>query len=418
MPKASEIGNQPFLWLEKYYELFKEEDINEGVNEKKLDIVWWYGRKVVHLSCIYIFFYSNMAFEWKEHKNIWKGEGIYFLTFNVVGRQKLLGSLTSISDSRFYLRNVQRSLDMDEKWDAMHTNQLATVMLTPLGFAVSQELRALSTRVYGLMLCAKQVMPDHIHAVVWIRKDCGRTIRQIGNGFRIGIKKKAIELGVWESEAGHILDIPYIRTLAHKGQLKSMINYVHANPDNAWLRKLTPELYTIRRNIQLSGLTFDGMGKERLLSYPDRQVIALSRSLTKQQIDEAVSRALYNAEKGAITYTAAINEGEKAISKAIRTHGYPLVVMLLEGFPAEDTEAARYFHPHGVYHKLCGEGILMLLSPIPSNYQNPTLIQLTDAELERKANQKGLHYSPIPHESKRWRMIAGNIMLRMIAEEG
>lgn len=224
-----------------------------------------------------------MAFEWKEHKNIWKGEGIYFLTFNVVGRQRLLGSLIALSESRFYLRNVERSMDMDEKGDAMHTSSLATVMLTPFGFAVSQELRALSTRVDGLMLCAKQVMPDHIHAVVWIRKDSGRTIRQIGNGFRIGIKKKAIELGVWNSEAGHILDIPYIRTLAHKGQLKSMINYVHANPDN---------------------------------------------------------------------------------------------------------------------------------------YQNPMLIQLTEKELENKAKQKGVHYSPIPHESKRWRMIAGNVILRMIAGEG
>lgn len=359
-----------------------------------------------------------MAFEWKEHKNIWKGEGIYFLTFNVVGRQRLLGSLIALSESRFYLRNVERSLDMDEKGDAMHTSSLATVMLTPFGFAVSQELRALSTRVDGLMLCAKQVMPDHIHAVVWIRKDSGRTIRQIGNGFRIGIKKKAIELGVWNSEAGHILDIPYIRTLAHKGQLKSMINYVHANPDNTWRRKLTPDLYTIRRNIQLAGLSFDGMGKERLLSYPDRQVVALSRSLTKQQIDEAVSHALYNAEKGAITYTAAINEGEKAVSKAIRAHGYPLVVMLLEGFPAEGSEAARYFHPNGIYHKLCGEGRLMLLSPNPSNYQNPMLIQLTEKELENKAKQKGMHYSPIPHESKRWRMIAGNVILRMIAGEG
>lgn len=335
----------------------------------------------------------------------------------MVGRQKLLGVLTSLSESCFYLRNVQRSLDRGKKGGALHTSSLATVTLSPLGFAVSQELRALSTRVDGLMLCAKQVMPDHIHAVVWIRKDSGRTIRQIGNGFRIGIKKKAIELGVWDSEAGHILDIPYIRTLTHKGQLNSMINYVHANPDNAWQRKLTPDLYTIHRNIQLAGLCFDGMGKERLLAYPDRQVIALSRSLTKQQIDEAVSCALFNAEKGAITYTAAINEGEKAVSKAIRVHGYPLVVMLLDGFPAEGTEAARYFHPNGIYHKLCGEGRLMLLSPNLSNYQNSMLIQLTDKELEHKAMQKGMHYSPIPHESKRWRMIAGNIMLRMIAGE-
>lgn len=358
-----------------------------------------------------------MAFAWKEHKDIWKGEGIYFLTFTVAGRQKLLGSLIPISDSRSYQRNVQRSEDTDDKSSAKYTSTQATVKLTPLGFAVSQELHNLPSRVDGIMVCAKQVMPDHIHAVVWVRKDTGRSIRQIGNGFRIGIKRKAIELCVWNEDAGHILDIPYIRTLSHKGQLKSMINYVHANPDNAWMRHLTPSLYTIRRNIQLAGLSFDGMGKERLLAYPDRQVIALSRSLSLPQIDEAVSRALSNAERGAVTYTAAINEGEKAVSKAVRTNGYPLVIIMLDGFPQEGTDAARYFHPNGIYHKVCGEGRLMLLSPHQSNYQNPTLIQLTDLELERKAQEKGQLYTPILHSSKRWRMIAGNIMLKMIAGE-
>lgn len=358
-----------------------------------------------------------MAFAWKEHKDIWKGEGIYFLTFTVAGRQKLLGSLIPISDSRSYQRNVQRSEDTDDKSSAKYTSTQATVKLTPLGFAVSQELHNLPSRVDGIMVCAKQVMPDHIHAVVWVRKDTGRSIRQIGNGFRIGIKRKAIELCVWNEDAGHILDIPYIRTLSHKGQLKSMINYVHANPDNAWMRHLTPSLYTIRRNIQLAGLSFDGMGKERLLAYPDRQVIALSRSLSLPQIDEAVSRALSNAERGAVTYTAAMNEGEKAVSKAVRTNGYPLVIIMLDGFPQEGTDAARYFHPNGIYHKVCGEGRLMLLSPHQSNYQNPTLIQLTDLELERKAQEKGQLYTPILHSSKRWRMIAGNIMLKMIAGE-
>lgn len=358
-----------------------------------------------------------MAFVWKDHKDIWKGEGIYFLTFTVVGRQKLFGSLMPISESRFYSTNVERSEDSDERTSAKYTSTQATVKLTPFGFAVSQELRNLPSRIDGIMVCAKQIMPDHIHAVVWIKKDIGRTIRQIGNGFRIGIKRKAIELGIWNEDAGHILDIPYIRTLTHKGQLKSMINYVHANPDNAWSRHLNPALYTIRRNIHLSGLSFDGIGKERLLAYPDRQVIALSRSLTQQQIDEAVSRALRNAERGAVTYTAAINEGEKAVSKAIRTHGYPLVVILLDGFPAEGTDAARYFHPNGIYHKICGEGRLMLLAPHSSNYQNPMLMQLTDIELAHKAQEKGQHYMPIPHSSKRWRMIAGNIMLRMIAGE-
>lgn len=378
-----------------------------------------------------------MAFRWKEHNSIWKGEGIYFLTFVVAGRRKLLGTLVPAQDSRWYRGNVQRSQDTpgqaatsslpvystgnvqrslnNHGEAASTTSALAVAELTPFGMAVSRQLQELPTRIPGLKICAKQLMPDHIHVVIWATHDTGRTIRQIGNGLRIGIKKIAIQQGLWQATDGHILDIPYIRTLAHRGQLRSMIDYVHSNPDNAWMRQQHPELYIIRRDIRLAHLSFDGMGKERLLAYPDRQVVALSRSLTPEQIEAAVSRALRQAERGAVTYTAAINDGEKAVAKAIRQAGLPLVVMLQEGFPAQGTEAARFFHPGGVYHQACGEGRLMLLAPKAENYQHPTLVALTDRELEQKAEAKGLHYTPIPHHTTRWRMIAGNVMLRMIA---
>lgn len=453
-----------------------------------------------------------MAFQWKDYKDIFKGEGIYHLTFAVVGRRPLLGRLVGIAPQegseqpqegseqqgqgsqqhagsgqkqagtgqkqagtglkgqggmhgsteggRAYSGNVERS-PINKNGNAPDTTQLtapspsaqpalshttqpalslsaqpapshtaspalshttlplplprrAKVQQTAFGIAVSHEIQALTQRVEGLMICAKQVMPDHIHFVVWVRKDTGRSIRQIGNGFRIGIKRRAIELGIWEEQAGHVLDIPFIRTLARSGQLRTMIDYVHANPDNAWLRHLHPDLYVIRRRVEHGGLLFDTMGKARLLDWPDRQVIALSRSLTDEQISQEVSKALTRAEKGCVTLTAAINKGEKAVARAVREAGFPLVVMLLDGFPEEGSEAARYYHPSGVYHTACGAGLLYLMAPHPSNYDNPTLSALTDEELRRKAEAKHQTYAPIPHTSRRWRMIAGNVMLRTI----
>lgn len=206
--------------------------------------------------------------------------------------------------------------------------------------------------------------------------------------------------------ANTLFSTPYIRTLSHKGQLRRMIEYVHANPDNAWMRRCHPDLYVIRRDVEYAGLRFDAMGKARLLDWPERQVIALSRSLTAEQIEAEVQKALYRASLGAVTYTAAINEGEKSVAKAIRTAGYPLVIMMLDGFPAEGTDAARYFHPNGIYHKICGEGKLYLLAPLAANYDNEGLIRLTDDELRKKDEAKHRLHSPLPHTSKRWRMIA------------
>lgn len=213
-----------------------------------------------------------------------------------------------------------------------------------------------------------------------------------------------------------LFESPFIRTLAHAGQLRNMIDYTHANPDNAQRRVDNPEMYVIRRNMVYAGLAFDIMGKERLLDYPDRHVVALSRSLTREQIDDEVRRVLALAQRGVVTYTAAINEGEKAVARAVREAGFPLVVLMLDGFPKEGTEAARYFHPGKVYHVACGEGRLCMMAPMAANYDDSRLVERTEAELVRKAAGKGLRYGGIPRSSLRWRMIAGNMMLGMVSE--
>ena len=51
-----------------------------------------------------------MAFSWKGHKDIWKGEGIYHLTFVVAGRKRLLGELVALG-GRMYGADVVCPVD-------------------------------------------------------------------------------------------------------------------------------------------------------------------------------------------------------------------------------------------------------------------------------------------------------------------
>lgn len=215
-----------------------------------------------------------------------------------------------------------------------------------------------------------------------------------------------------------LFEKPFIRTLSHKGQLKNIIKYTHNNPDNAIMREENPDLYVIRRGIVIKGLKFDTMGKNRLLDFPLRQTVAISRNATEEKIQQMAEQALREAERGAVTYTVAISEGEKHVAREIREHGMPLIVIMPEGFPPEGTAAARYFHPHGVYHKACGEGRLLILSPSEHNYSMESVVKRTEAELKRRCMVRGLTYTPIPHNSKRWRFIACNVMLQMITEYG
>jgi len=411
-----------------------------------------------------------MAFSWKDKKDIWKGEGIYFVTFVVNGRQKLLGDLVRImEDGRFApvegqnvgmpnVAHIGKDGRLEGRWDfAKYGQHRATVRLKPLGFEIAKDLQNISKRHEGYQLCGKQIMENHLHLVIWVHNDNGQSIKQWAHKFRMGITNLARDKGLWPSAPvgaqpvggspvgalpvggspvgnqpvggspvgdqdvsrsdgpGLVLEKAFIRTLSHSGQLKNMLAYTHGNPDNALLMRDNPGLYVIRRNKSYAGLLFDSMGKERLLDYPDRNVVALSRSLTEEQIAQEVQKALRLAESGAVTYCAAINDGEKAVTKAIRAAGFPLVVMMLDGFPPENSEAARYYHPNGVYHKACGEGRLYLLAPKAGNYNDARLIELTERELARKAAEKGQSYYGMPHTQKRWRMIAGNMMLKMIA---
>ena len=424
-----------------------------------------------------------MTFRWKDKAKLFSGEGIYFLTFVVVSRKRMFGRLKRLTHPT----------------PEGHT---AVMEASDLGNAIYREFNRIQAIHPSIQILAKQIMPDHFHAVVWCHEGFEGSIKVVARSFSQACSRIAREyarrqregnvplsvgtssrglplisagktsqsdaplsagtssqpdaplsagtssrglpslsalsnraaptspqtpsiakmptLPMEELDCGNgarvLFEKPFIRTLSHKGQLKNIIKYTHNNPDNAIMREENPDLYVIRRGIVINGLTFDTMGKNRLLDFPLRQTVAISRNATEEKIQQMAEQALREAERGAVTYTVAISEGEKHVAREIREHGMPLIVIMPEGFPPEGTAAARYFHPHGVYHKACGEGRLLILSPSEHNYSMESVVKRTEAELKRRCMARGITYTPIPHNSKRWRFIACNVMLQMITE--
>ena len=431
-----------------------------------------------------------MTFRWKDKAKLFSGEGIYFLTFVVVNRKRMFGRLKRLTHPT----------------PEGHT---AVMEASDLGNAIYREFNRIQAIHPSIQILAKQIMPDHFHAVVWCHEGfegsikvvarsfsqaCSRIAREYARRQREGNVRlnRTLKNGTLDAEASTpegtssqptqpaanqptnptpsqpdaplsagtsirglpslsalsnraaptspqtpsiakmptlpmeeldcgngarvLFEKPFIRTLSHKGQLKNIIKYTHNNPDNAIMREENPDLYVIRRGIVINGLSFDTMGKNRLLDFPLRQTVAISRNATEEKIQQMAEQALREAERGAVTYTVAISEGEKHVAREIREHGMPLIVIMPEGFPPEGTAAARYFHPHGVYHKACGEGRLLILSPSEHNYSLESVVKRTEAELKRRCMARGITYTPIPHNSKRWRFIACNVMLQMITE--
>lgn len=356
-------------------------------------------------------------FTWKRHKDIFKGEGVYHLTFVVHDRAPILGTLQMIDGEARMIHNA-------------------------LGKAISEDLNALTNRRPYCRLLAKQLMPDHIHVLIWITEDCGISVKEIARGMRQGWKQMAAAKATVDIEPNEAVDInrqmpsadlykqlllndfkqpllfstPYIRTLSRKGQLDAMIVYIHDNPRRALLKKLNPDMFRLRREVQAAGLTFTALGNLFLLDYPQRQAIECTRTAPAERIAAQQASSLQAAEDGAVSYSDAISAGEKQIVRAIREAGLPVVVVLNDGFPPAGSEHERFYKPGGVYFEACAAGRLLLLEPTASTLESEQVITLTEQALRIKAEAKHQDYIPLLHTSKRWRMVANNCIARVLAE--
>jgi hypothetical protein len=173
----------------------------------------------------------------------------------------------------------------------------------------------------------------------------------------------------------------------------------------------------MHRKTEVCGLQFTSMGNHFLLEWPDRQLVEMSRSASDEQISNRLKEVLAAAHNGAVTYTAAISKGEQAVAKTVRGQGFPLVVLLNDGFPAEGSPHERFYKPGGAYFDACSRGRLLLLEPDASTFVHPTVRKATEEALQRKAEAKHYVFTGVPVESQRYRFVALNEMGRMLTQQ-
>ena len=321
-------------------------------------------------------------YHWKSYKDRWKGEGIYHLTFVLRERRPILGTL---------------------RGDV----QTAEVVLSPIGNMLLDDIRKIETRHVGVQVYCSRIMPDHLHLLLYVKQDIGKSIKELGRGMRQGWKHLSEEMDFAPA---------FIRPLYHKGQLNAMFEYIRQNPYRALLKRLNPDLFRIRREVQVEDLTFTALGNLFLLDYPQRLSVECSRSDTDERIANRQAEVMQAAEDGTIIYSGAVSAGEKKIVRAVREKGFPVVVILNDGFPAAGSEQEKYYKPNGIYFDACAEGRLLLLEPTEATLDNPRLVLLTEQALRNKAEAKHQDYTPLPHTSLRWRMMANNTIVRMLTE--
>ena len=380
-----------------------------------------------------------------HRENGWdyKGRAIYHFTLPVEERFPLFGTLEG-----------ERA-------------ETAFVRLNPFGRRVCQMLCGLAQfyagKGFALKVLAQKVMPDHVHLVIQVLEPLPQSIGAVVRGFKSGCTKAYKDMygsgenaagvhgngeenaagvhgnddgdgtvknsngadapvhfarifarrgSIWQQDAAYYHE----RILHAPGQLRRMIDYVKDNPRRLWIKSHNPELFRLHRRTEAAGLSFTSMGNHFLLDWPDKQVVEMSRSATNDEVQERLRKVLAAAHNGTVTYTAAISKGEQLIARTLREQGYPLVVLLNDGFPKEGSPHERYYKPGGVYFEACSKGQLLLLEPIEQTFLDDGIQAAVEETLRRKAEARHYTYTPIPVTSQRYRFVALNEMAKRLAQ--
>ena len=368
-----------------------------------------------------------------HRENGWdyKGRAIYHFTLPVEERFPLFGTLEG-----------ERA-------------ETAFVRLNPFGRRVCQMLCGLAQfyagKGFALKVLAQKVMPDHVHLVIQVLEPLPQSIGAVVRGFKSGCTKvykemygsgenaagvqgKGEEKGagvhgngegkapvqfvrifagrgsIWQQDAAYYHE----RILHAPGQLRRMIDYVKDNPRRLWIKSHNPELFRLHRRTEAAGLSFTSMGNHFLLDWPDKQVVEMSRSATNEEVQERLRMVLAVAHNGTVTYTAAISKGEQIIARTLREQGYPLVVLLNDGFPKEGSPHERYYKPGGVYFEACSKGQLLLLEPTEQAFLDAGIQAAVEESLRQKAEARHYTYTPIPVTTQRYRFVALNEMAKRL----
>lgn len=351
-----------------------------------------------------------------HRENGWdyRGRAIYHFTLPVEARYPLFGALEGESAEK------------------------AFVKLNPFGRQVCRMLSGLAQfyeqKGYALKVLTQMVMPDHIHLVIQVLEPLPQSIGAVVRGFKSACtkiyKEEYFSSGenaakvhgegeeapvhfarifagrgsIWQQDPAYYHE----RILHAPGQLRRMIDYVKDNPRRLWLKNRNPDLFRLHRHTEAHGLSFTSMGNHFLLDWPDRQAVEVSRSAVAEQVEERLRTVLAAAHNGAVTYTAAISKGEQHIARTLREQGYPLVVLLNDGFPKEGSPHERYYKPGGVYFEACSRGQLLLLEPTEQVFHDAGIQSAVQETLRRKAEARHFCYTPIPLAAQRYRFVALN----------
>ena len=341
--------------------------------------------------------------KWQEPGTTWKGIGLYHITLTIPDRRPLLGTL-EIPDG-----NPDR----------------AKVRRTVLGNALVDCLIGIPHHHPEVQVLHFCLMPDHLHAVLYVRRTMPVGIRGVVRGFWQGVKKlgrawsaaslivpndirrncqegkqegrgncqegkqegsgdiaqqglreetsrmEAFSAGLQKQigdDAYYRLppvftEMPFIRSMGHNTQLPNTIRYLDMNPQRLATKRLKPGYFRVQREIMIGGRSYDGVGNTMLLTAETYAVVHV-RNLMVKAADNGDAEPLRNYKNSCVL---AARKGAVMVSPFISEHEKQVMqVLLREQLPfvyLADNGFRDYYKPVDALFDACAAGRVLILSP-------------------------------------------------------
>ena len=332
--------------------------------------------------------------QWQEPGRAWKGVGLYHITLTIPDRQPLLGTL-DIPDGDPTMTTVRR---------------------TPLGNALADCLLDIPNHHPEVQVLHFCLMPDHLHAVLYVRRTMPTGIKGVVRGFWQGVKKlgrassvfpnnirrnrqeglqeadirencQEGTLGLREAtrnleafaeglkgqmgdEAYYNLhpvftEMPFIRPMGRRTQLPNTIRYIDMNPQRLATKRLMPGFFRVQKGINIGGRNFDSVGNVALLHAEHYDVVHV-RSVWVRAAEHGDNQPLRNymnsrvlkARKGTVMVSPFISLQEKQVMQVLISEQHPFILLADNGF-------REYYKPSDALFDACAAGRVLILSPWP-----------------------------------------------------
>ena len=306
---------------------------------------------------------ANETWHWQERGTAWKGVGIYHVTLVVPSREPLLGELVIPEDDP----------------------RKAYVKETPLAKQVVHSLLHLYEFYPEVLILQFCVMPDHIHAVIHIRRPMKQGIRSVMRSFWQGVKKYGRQYSLsCSSFAGGLYppldpnkirdkkrtlldpifaERPFIRPLVHEGQLQTMIRYVQMNPERLATKRLMPEYFRVQEGIEIAGRMYSGVGNADLLQREKYVPVHVRWTMVDEaehgddkRLRDYMNGCVLAARNGAVMVSPFISKQEQAVMEVLLKEGLPFIYIADNGF-------RDYYKPQDSLFDAVARKQVLILSP-------------------------------------------------------